>query len=930
MALTLLGFALLWMGSTLLAMVLRPKVKTEVQRPTSPTVVDQGEADPLPVVFGTARVKGKVGWWGDVNLVPIRETVQSGGFFSKSKKITVGYSYKAGMQLIICAGPINELVDIIVNSDKKLSDEATFYSQVASLSTPWFGIPYPQFNFSPTHVPLGGLPATGGGPFLDTLPLNSPAADGSVAYHVDIFAPQLFGGYKAGGGLVGPMRFYFGGPNQIANPYLQASISSDPVITAKLGSISVPEFNHVCYAVCELMDWGESPNLPQLEFVVRRLPRKMAESPQGIAAGLHLSNYHNIGGRGDANPAEVLLELLNDEFHGAGMKANFDMDRWIDAAVTLAAEGTGVSFAVSSRSPAKTIIEDVLRHIDGTLTKNAVTGQIGIMLQRPEVIPGFTATEDNAEILDIVFPGNKSNINEVKVTFSNVDRAFVEDVAQAQELALLEMGGGETISETYQYQMFTHHDLAQRKAWHLLRQLRGPRQIRLKVNRTFAGIAVGLPIRVQMPTMGVPNMVFVVSAIDYGEMHDSAIEINAVENIFATDVVPYATPLGNGGDYTEVIKGWVEPLVETRRAPLETAILGGTPYRVGVLEMGIQDPSRVIVAAEWRRQTGVALAEGPFVLVHPVLIGFAPIVVDVPLAITHHSTIWWKITYTLPDGTLETQEGEEIFTNAVNPDGTIVISNVKIRHEFQFNLSGIDYYNVWCDFGVGCFGNDDAVMCQVGAGSDMLYPFLALKALVPTGGFGFSVQVATFFNPLVVACPKAPDFVTGAAVMYYDRHGAIGHTRYAGIITFKNCSLSVHYEQYTPPDSLTPTSATQFGFGGILPGAGLTVGGGTAPPPGPPGVSITPGGGQTVSLLPSTTTTIGGVVIVGTTADPLLPTVPTVNQVNSMIASGGSIVGFGGAMMIYDPISGTWKAGTILTDNGDVLIDDGEVMTDIP
>lgn len=104
----------LFVGFTVLSELLRPKPKFGAPQPSGigdfqvPTA-QEGRA--IPVVFGTVKLAGpNVVWYGDLAVIPVQKKVKTGIF--SSDKVTTGYRYYVGMQLALCHGPIDELIEV--------------------------------------------------------------------------------------------------------------------------------------------------------------------------------------------------------------------------------------------------------------------------------------------------------------------------------------------------------------------------------------------------------------------------------------------------------------------------------------------------------------------------------------------------------------------------------------------------------------------------------------------------------------------------------------------------------------------------------------------------------------------------------------------------------------------------------------------------
>lgn len=128
--------------------------------------------DPTPLAWGRVRQKSPITlWFGDLKPVAITKKVKDGLF--SSKRVTVGYKYYLGLDLLLACGPGIKLRRI------------------------WSG----------TKEVWSGL----------------LTVDSAIAINL----PDLFGGEEERGGLVGTIRFYTGAYNTTQNAYLQSVLDPD-------------------------------------------------------------------------------------------------------------------------------------------------------------------------------------------------------------------------------------------------------------------------------------------------------------------------------------------------------------------------------------------------------------------------------------------------------------------------------------------------------------------------------------------------------------------------------------------------------------------------------------------------------------------------------------------------------------------------------
>ncbi|TCL74251.1 putative tail protein [Hydrogenispora ethanolica] len=206
-----------------IAALLKPKPKYDAPKPSALSDFQAPTAEEglnIPVVSGTVKVENpNVVWYGDLRNVPIVDEVVIGrkyGLFGpkKKEKITVGYKYYMGMQLVLSMGAIDSLLEIWVGD--KLA---------------WSG------------------------------DLACPENGDKASILID--NPLLFGS-KEEGGVQGQIDVYFGTDTQRPNDYL----------AEKLGE-AVPAWRGICYVVLRGVYIGNSTSLRNWSFVMRRFPREL-------------------------------------------------------------------------------------------------------------------------------------------------------------------------------------------------------------------------------------------------------------------------------------------------------------------------------------------------------------------------------------------------------------------------------------------------------------------------------------------------------------------------------------------------------------------------------------------------------------------------------------------------------------------------------
>ena len=492
----------LFAGTTVLSGLLQkaPKVSAsalgELQVPTAE------EGRNLPVVWGTCVLKApNVVWYGDYKCDPIKKSM---GILAFGRSYTAGYRYSLGMDLALCHGQIDALVDVLGGTGEDLKH-------------------------------LAWVPGT-----------EQP--DGTFALHVT--AQDAYGGDDKEGGVSGWGTVYRGSESQ----------SSDAYVSGKIGAV-YPAYRGVCHVVCQQWYLGTSQYIKNLGFVVRRCPANL---------GLSAAQW-NISG--DANPAEIIYDILTSPAWGLGFPAaRIDRTSFAAAGVTLAAEAMGMSLLLDSPKQADQTIETILQHIDGVCYTDPSTGLWTLKLVRPDYDPA-TLPEygpDQIQECELSRGSWEDTQNEVKVTYT--DRAtWKSAVVQAHDGANFAARNGELASASFEFSGFSNAAIAQKACNREMRELAYPiGKGRLRINRAAWALRMGSPFRLTWPPLGIDGMAVRVTSIDYGSLTAGTIEIEFAEDVFSAAYTAYAPPGGSQ---------WTDPNTGVPVPPI-AQLLEEAPYQV--------------------------------------------------------------------------------------------------------------------------------------------------------------------------------------------------------------------------------------------------------------------------------------------------------------------------------------------------------------
>lgn len=208
--------ALLWqIGLTLAYELIRPKPSFDSPEPAgigSFKFATIGEGRVIPIVWGTCKIPGPmVTWYGDLEVVAMKEWIQTGLF--TGEHVTTHYRYYLGMQLVLCSGDIDEVLEIR---------------------------------------------------FDDKVPGGTTITAGTHYSTVGIDAMELFGGDDQDGGVAGTVRVYHGTTTQDPDEYLEDQLGSN-----------LPAWRGICFAVFDHVYLGTSPYIKDVAVVVRRCPNTL-------------------------------------------------------------------------------------------------------------------------------------------------------------------------------------------------------------------------------------------------------------------------------------------------------------------------------------------------------------------------------------------------------------------------------------------------------------------------------------------------------------------------------------------------------------------------------------------------------------------------------------------------------------------------------
>lgn len=473
--------------------LIRPKPEFERARPASlgdfnfPTAT---EGRCVPILWGRALTKApNVVWFGKFDKLAITKNVSTGLF--SSEDVELGFAYFLSIQFALCRGPGVNVYKVFIGGK--------FRGGTAFNNSHGFFVRIPD-KPNPHHY----------------------------LYPESLFAQ---------------LNIYNGDFDQAADPLLATEFADNPA------------YRGTCHVVLSGSDIhptepayiGVTPNMDPWSFEIGRIPDGLDLATEDPGAE---EPHTELYGVGDANPINVIFEIMTDIRWGlciASTKINLTNFR--EAAHTLYLEGHGFSLILDNEREAVDVIDEIERQIDGILYFNQTTGLWEISLARNDYTVSSLDTFDESNIIKLTNFARSSwqeTTNHVRVKYNDRSRDYQETYAVAQDAANIIMQQA-TVSVELSYPGVKYAELANKIAWRELSTLSYPlSKISFTVNREAYALTPGTVFKFSWARLGITDVVFRVTNIDYGEIDNSEIEIDAVQDIFAAGTGVFADPPGTG------------------------------------------------------------------------------------------------------------------------------------------------------------------------------------------------------------------------------------------------------------------------------------------------------------------------------------------------------------------------------------------------
>ncbi|HDS1629990.1 TPA: hypothetical protein QEL45_004075 [Stenotrophomonas maltophilia] len=458
------------------------------------------------------------------------------------KKQTIGYRYYMGLYMGECLGPVDALREIRVG-DRMVWD--------GNLQTAWskvFGV----------NVPLT-VPATG--------PITSSRT-------ITILAPEVFGGDKGEGGIVGTLEVRMGEPTQMPSAYLQ-SLVPGPWPAAR--GLFTTVFNGQVSAMN-----------PYIKNWTKKVSRWRAGWKKGLWQGGLVQIDEGM------NPAHIIYQVRTE---GMGHPIEvIDEASFLAAAQVLKDEGLGLCLKWSRSVPAGEFMDMVCDHIGGMRIEDPVTGLTKLVLVRPDYDPATLAEIGPGQIIEMMEwqqPMLENSVNEITVVYRDI--ATNKDAAVTYQNLASVQAQGRVVSSRKNYPGLWNATLAARVAAREVAAVSSlPCRVKIRVRRDAGPFERGQVRALSWPRRGVARMPVRILDVDEGTQTETAVVLTVVQDVAGMAAASYIQPSDSA---------WVEP--DTKPKPVTVQRLQEASYRDLATTLGAPDLAALSPDAGYLTSIGV-------------------------------------------------------------------------------------------------------------------------------------------------------------------------------------------------------------------------------------------------------------------------------------------------------------------------------------
>lgn len=363
----------------------------------------------------------------------------------------------------------------------------------------------------------------------------SSDATGTGTYSIN--QPDLFGGDKSEGGLVGDLTVMMGDLTQV--------VSSD--IKTSIGGLQ-PDFRGVLTLWYKGQISANNPYPKEWKFrVARALKGWTNDTPWYPAAAVII-----LPGDDEPtnliyamNPAHILYECATNAEWGRAWPASYlDLDSFQAAATTLYNEGFGLCLKYNRQDGLSDFVSSVISHIGGAMYFDRKTSLLTLKLIRDDYVtadlPVFDFNSGVLDITDDTASAPSANINEIIVSYTNPVKNEPGST-RVQALGSIQSNG--VISQTNTYDGIPVKPLASRVAQRDLRTFAfGLKRYTIKMDRRAWELSPADVFVLHAPERKVDTIVVRVAEIEDALFVDGTITLKVVQDVFG---LPATTFVGS-------------------------------------------------------------------------------------------------------------------------------------------------------------------------------------------------------------------------------------------------------------------------------------------------------------------------------------------------------------------------------------------------
>lgn len=337
---------------------------------------------------------------------------------------------------------------------------------------------------------------------------------------INVNDENLFGGVDESGGFVGDLHVYLGGQNQQPDAWMQQQMTASSV-QANLRGLT-PAYRQCVTVVVPTAYVGKNAKIPKIWLELEYMPNDL-----GLGA---------IGS--DANPAEALYAIHANNSWGLGEDAErLDRDKLIAFGQKLSNEELGISIQVTEIKTARTIVDSIMDHVNGTRYIEPATGKMVYKLIRDDydISSLLVANEDNIKAITFTRLDWQESVGSVSVSYTDRSAIYETSTLSDNDPSVIAIAGNKT-QKTYSYPYFT---TAANALWAAKRECRQQGYplggINIEGDRSYQNLRPGDVFILNFPPYGISNMVVRVTDTDLGNLTEGIVKIEGMEDIFSLD-----------------------------------------------------------------------------------------------------------------------------------------------------------------------------------------------------------------------------------------------------------------------------------------------------------------------------------------------------------------------------------------------------------